>query len=253
VRIDARRLLFGVLIAGVAGGFMFLPALVYVGSFLSPSQIVPASAHVPPLLGEALWARAGGGTDSQLRPINPFTLARMAGCHILAETTNDDQTQRDAQHDECMKLMPGVEAVGYVSTLHLQSMGVWQDPRVPFVQIATMTKMSDHWTRAELVDTLAERAEFASGIRGVDQASRAYFGTTASELTVAQAALLAGMAGNRRLDPWCDPASAAKVRQRMLTRMLDNRAIDDATFEAADRSDLGLAVSPPEGHRPCRD
>lgn len=251
MRIDARRTFVGLLIAGVAGGFLFLPAIVYVGTFLSPSQIAPSTTPVPPLMADALWARAGGGTDSQLRPLNPFTLGRMAACHILAETTHDEQSQREVQHQECMKLMPGVEAVGYVSSLHLRSVGVWQDPRVPFVQIATMTRMSDTWTREQLVDTLAERAEFPGGFRGIDNAARHYFDKAPAELTVAQAALLAGMAGDRRVDPWCEPVAAASTRRRILERMHDSLAIDDATLDAANKADLGITSSPPEGHKPC--
>jgi len=251
VRIDARRTFVGLLIAGVAGGFLFLPAIVYVGSFLA-SPIAPSKTPVAPLLGDALWAKANGGRATTLEPINPFTLGRMAACHILAETTNDERAAQDAQHDECMKLMPGVQAVGYVSSIHLRSQGVWQDPRVPFVQIATMTRMSDKWTRTDLIDTLAERAEFPDGSLGVEQSARSYFGRSAAELNVAQAALLAAMVAERRVDPWCDPPAAARLRQRILDRMHDNLAIDDAAFASASQAALGITATPPENHKPCK-
>ena len=250
MRIDARQTVIGLVIAGVAGGFLFLPAVVYLGTFLSPNTITPATAHVAPLLGDALWARAGGGRDSQLQQLNPFTIGRMASCHLWAETI-DDRAAAETQHEECMKLMPGVQAIGYVSSLHLQSQGVWQDPRVPFVQIATMTRVTDKWTRTELIDTLAERAEFGNGIHGVSRAAQYYFGRSTSDVTVPQAALLAAMTGDRRLDPWCDPEGAATARRRILARMRDNLAIDGATLESADRSDLGLINPPPDGHKPC--
>lgn len=250
MRIDARQTIIGLLIAGVAGGFLLLPAVVYLGTFLSPTTITPATTHVPPLLGDALWARAGGGRDSQLQQLNPFTIGRMASCHLWAETI-DDRVEAEAQHEECMKLMPGVQAIGYISTLHLQSEGVWQDPRVPFVQLATMTRVTERWTRAELIDTLAERGEFGNGIHGVEHAAQTYFGIAASELTVAQAALLAAMTGDRRLDPWCSPEDAAAARRRILIRMRENAAIDEAAFTSTDRSGLGLTSAAPEGHKPC--
>lgn len=250
MQIDARKTFVGLLIAGVAGGLLLLPAVVYLGNFLSPAQITPATTHVPPLIGDALWARAGGGRDSRLQQLNPFTIGRMASCHLWAETL-DDRAESEAQHEKCMQLMPGVQAVGYISTLHLQSEGVWQDPRVPFVQLATMTRVTDRWTRAELIDTLAERGEFGDGIRGVERAAQSYFGLPARQVTVAQAALLAAATGDRRLDPWCHPEAAADARRRILTRMRDNAAIDDAAFESADRSALGLLATPPEGHQPC--
>ena len=49
--------------------------------------------------------------------------------------------ERDAEHDECFKLIPAVQAIEYLATVHMRSEGVWQDPRVPFVQIAMVTKM----------------------------------------------------------------------------------------------------------------
>ena len=58
MRFDRRTLFFGLLFAGVAGGFLLLPAVSLVGSLLAPSQPEPATTHVPPLLGEAIWARA---------------------------------------------------------------------------------------------------------------------------------------------------------------------------------------------------
>ena len=150
-----------------------------------------------------------------------------------------------------MKLMPAVEAVGYLSTVHMRSEGVWQDPRVPFVQIATMTKLSGTWTRAELLDTLAERGEFGPVFQGAEAAARGYFGIAEDQLTLSQAAMLAGLMGNRRIDPWCSPAAIADRRRKVLELMRDNLDIDDAAFEAASRSDLGL-VDPPSAHPPCK-
>jgi membrane peptidoglycan carboxypeptidase len=132
---------------------------------------------------------------------------------------------------------------------------VWDDPRVPFVQFATMSKVSDTWTRAQLVDTLALRAEFGFGFIGVDQAARGYFGKSANELTLPQAALLASVLGDRRVgpgefDPWCDPTSAADRRRGILDRMRDNLVINDAAYESANRSGLGLGDRPP-GYEAC--
>ncbi|MEO7156606.1 MAG: transglycosylase domain-containing protein [Vicinamibacterales bacterium] len=251
MQIDRRRLVLGILGAAVAGAFLLLPALSLVGSLLAPSQPKPATTHVPMLLGEAIWARGLGGRATELQPLNPFTIARMASCHLLAERS-DDQNERNAQHDECFKLIPAVQAIGYLATVHMRSEGVWQDPRVPFVQIATVTKLSSTWTRAELLDTLAERGEFPLGFVGVESASRGYFGRSAAELALPQAALLGSMIGENRIDPWCNADRAAALRRRVLERMRDNLAIDDAAMELANRSELGLSA-PPFSHKPCVD
>ena len=175
----------------------------------------------------------------------------MASCHLLAERF-DDQAARDAQHDECFKLIPAVQGIGYLASVHMRGDGVWQDPRVPFVQIAMMTKVSSTWTRAELLDTLAARGEFPLGFIGADSAARGYFGRSAADLALPQAALLGAMIGESRIDPWCNPEGAAALRRRVLSRMRENLAIDDAALEAANRAELGL-TTPPSNHKPCAD
>lgn len=250
MRIEPRRIATGLVLAGAAGALFFLPALAFIGDTFV-SHDVPAQTHVPALIGNAIWARANGGAATTLQPLNPFTVGRMAGCHVLAEVRNSERAAADAAHDDCMTLLPGIEAVGYLSSVHLRSEGVWQDPRVPFAQIATMTRTTGTWTREQLLDTLAERGEFAPGFIGVEQAALGFFKRSPADLTVAQAALIAALLGNQRLDPWCQPAAAALSRRRVLERMRKNGVIDDATFEDANRSELGL-IDPPPSHTPCK-
>lgn len=142
-----------------------LPAISFIGTLLLPTPLMPATEPAPALLGDAIWARANGGRAAELQPVNPFTIGRIASCHVLAERYQESEQDpaHEARHDECMQLMPAVEAVGYLSTLHMKSHGVWQDVRVPFVQIAMITRMSGKWTKAEVLNTLAARGEFGAG------------------------------------------------------------------------------------------
>jgi hypothetical protein len=249
VRIDPRRALTALVIAAVAGGFLLLPALYWVGSVLAPSFPAPATTQVPPLLSDAIWARANGGRATELRPFNPFTIGRMMSCHALAELTKEPP-ERDREHDECMTLLPGLEGIGYLANVHMQGEGVWQDPRVPFVAIATITRVTDTWTRAELINTLAARGEFTSHFIGADHAARGLFGRSPVDLTIAQTALVASLLGDRRADPWCSPEGAAGRRRRILERLRDNGVIDEAAYQAANTTELGL-VPPPPNHKPC--
>lgn len=242
MRLEARPVLIGLAIAGMAGAVLFLPTISFVGTMLLPNQPVPAVQQVPPLLGDAIWARTNGGRATALQPLNPFTIGRAASCHILAERFEPDE--RSAQHDECMKLLPGVQAVGYLSTVHMKSEGVWQDPRVPFVQIATMTRITGKWTKAELLATLAQRAEFGAGFIGAEAAARGYFGRSAEQLTLPQAAMIGAFTADARIDPWCNPEEAAGRRHRILAAMRDNQSIDEAAYQSADKTELGLADQP---------
>ena len=249
MRLEPRSLLVGLAIAGMAGAVLFLPAISFIGTMLLPNPPVPATQRVSPLLADAIWARTNGGRATELQPLNPFTIGRAASCHILAERF--ERSERSAQHDECMKLLPGLQAVGYLSTVHSKSEGVWQDPRVPFVGLATMTRITDKWTKAELLNTLAERGEFGVGLIGAEAASRGYFSRSADQLTLPQAAMIGAFTGDNRIDPWCDPEEAAVRRHRILVKMRENQAIDEAAFGAADKSELGLSPLP-ANHQPCK-
>jgi hypothetical protein len=44
--------------------------------------------------------------------------------------------------------------------------------------------------------------------------------------------------------------TAATMRRRILERMRDNLAIDEAATQSANRAELGLTVPPPT-HKPC--
>lgn len=249
MRIEPRQLASGLVLIALAGALFTLPAIVFIGDTFLPRHIEPAAAQVPPVVADALWAHAGGGRATELQPLNPFTVGHFAGCHLLAETRSDGAA-RIAEREKCMTVIPAFAAVGYLSAAHLRQEGVWQDPRVPFAQIATMTRMSGTWTRAQLIDTLAERAEFTQAFVGIEAASRGFFGHALSDLSLPHAALLAAMVGNRNFDPWCDARKAAALRRRVLEQMRDNGAIDDAALESADRADLGLGPAPAQ-HKTC--
>jgi len=247
VRLEEHRTLIVVIIAGVAGAILILPATYFLGLWLAPPRPVPATAHVSPLLGDAIWARAEGGRATELQPVNPISFVRMRVCRTMAAQT-DDLALRGVRRAECMKLLPAIQAVDYLSGVHIQdSNAATGGFREGLSQVATAAWMTRSWTKAELLDTIAERGDFGFGWRGADAASRGYFGREASALSLPDAALLAASIGDPHEDPWCNPAGALGRRRRILERMRDNDAIDRAAFEIAAQSDIGLG-EPPPGH-----
>ncbi len=71
-------------------------------------------------------------------------------------------------------------------------------------------------------------------ILGVGEASRFYFGKPVSEISVAQAAMLAGMIRSpNNYSPFVNPDLALKRRNTVLQLMLANRKIDQAAYEKA--------------------
>jgi membrane peptidoglycan carboxypeptidase len=88
-------------------------------------------------------------------------------------------------------------------------------------------------------------AYFGDGAYGIQSASRHYFSKDASELTVPEAALLAGLVKNPvGYDPTTFPDRALSRRNTVLNRMATLGDISQAEADQLAGSDLGLKVSP---------
>lgn len=250
---DGRRTRLGLGIAGVAAGILLLPSMYVLGLWLAPPRPVPSDAQVPALLADAIWASADGGRAAALQAINPVNLVDYGVCRILESRAEDPQRQAD-RRGECLRILPALPATAYLAGVHLRDSQVASTPAWAIQQWATAAWLTRSWTKAELVATLAERAEFGFGWRGVDAGARGYFGTIATTLSVPDAALLAALIGNGHIDrwrdPWCDPATATTTRGRVLERMRENLAIDEPAYRRALAAPIELAPAPPE-HRPC--
>jgi hypothetical protein len=251
VTFDPRRAFFGLVIAGVAGAILFPPAIYLVGLAVAPPRPVPAETNVPTLIAEAIWARANGGRATALTPITPVSMARFVACVAIEDFK--DTTPGDAQRvAACRGYMPALQGVEYLSGLHMRDANLDLSFREGLGRFSTTVWLTHSWTKADLLKTLASRADFGHGWRGVDAAARGYFGRDATELSVAQAALLAAFIGEHWQDPWCGPVGSARLRHRILERMRDNLVIDEATFNSADASSLDIGP-PPADHPPCPD
>lgn len=239
------------LIAGMLGGAAFFPAIYFVGLALAPPPPTATETAVPPLLADALWARAGGGRATQFVPITPFSMARFAAC-VAIEDLNDT-TPGDARRiAACQQHQPALPALEYFSRMHMRDANLPTSFREGLARMSTTIWVTHSFTKAEFLNTLAERGEVGPLFRGVPAAAQGYFGRSAAELTLTQAALIAALMGDRRTDPWCQPDAAASMRNGILERMRANGVITDADLRAASTAPLQLAPSP-EGRPHCRD
>jgi len=104
--------------------------------------------------------------------------------------------------------------------------------------------LSRHYTRDEILAIYLNRVYLGAGAYGVDAAAHLYFGVPATRLTLAQAAILAGLPkAPSSLNPLADPQAAANRAEDVLNAMLATGAItlDD---ETAAETQLGNAASP---------
>ncbi len=97
-------------------------------------------------------------------------------------------------------------------------------------------RLSVHRTREEVLRAYLDRVPQGNGLVGVETAAQAYFARPAARLSVAQAALLAGLASApERFDPLRRPERARERMRHVLACMVATGAVDaDTARRAAD-------------------
>ncbi|MFQ4148786.1 transglycosylase domain-containing protein [Arthrobacter sp. LAPM80] len=85
---------------------------------------------------------------------------------------------------------------------------------------------------------------FGNGTYGIEAASKLYFNTTAKNLTLPQAAALAGVVNSPSFyDPIAEPANVVNRRNEVLAKMLARQKISQNDYDAAIKTPLTLHVT----------
>ena len=112
--------------------------------------------------------------------------------------------------------------------------------------------LEQRWPKSRILEGYLNIAYFGNNAYGIGAAAQRYFGETVEQLTLPQAAVLAGLVqGPSQYDPLRHPQAAATRRTEVLARM---RQLGDitATQEAAARQTLGLHPTlPSPAADPC--
>jgi penicillin-binding protein 1A len=89
-------------------------------------------------------------------------------------------------------------------------------------------------SKAEILELYLNRVYFGSGAYGVEAAAQRYFGKSAKNVTIAEAAMLAGLVKSpTRLAPNRNPEGAEKRAQTVLTAMADAKFITEEQAQAS--------------------
>src|SRR5438874_9945224 len=95
------------------------------------------------------------------------------------------------------------------------------------------------FTKQQILELYINRIYFGSGCYGVETASQAYFGKSASTLSLPEAALLAGLIRSpNRFSPLRNPDGAAQQRDAVLDRMVELKKISIAQAQQAKSSHI---------------
>ncbi|HEX6445688.1 MAG TPA: transglycosylase domain-containing protein [Streptosporangiales bacterium] len=105
-------------------------------------------------------------------------------------------------------------------------------------------KLEQVYSKDEILSRYLNIAYFGSGAYGIETAAEHYFSTTASKLTLPQAALLAGIVRSPyAYDPTQHARTAKLRRDTVLQRMADTHVIGQAVADEAKKAPLGLKLT----------
>ena len=103
-------------------------------------------------------------------------------------------------------------------------------------------KLADKWSKRKILTTYLNQIYYGSQAYGVEAAAQTYFSKPAKKLTLAQAALLAGLPqAPSHYDPFANPRAARARRKQVLRAMLTTGVITKRQYRHAVRDhDLHL-------------
>jgi penicillin-binding protein 1A len=108
-------------------------------------------------------------------------------------------------------------------------------------EIALAMRIEGMYSKEEILELYLNKIYFGDGLYGAEAASRGYFGKSASELELSEAALLAGLVNAPSVNaPTVNLSRAVARRSLVLKAMLDQGIITDAAFERASQEKVAL-------------
>jgi penicillin-binding protein 1A len=106
-------------------------------------------------------------------------------------------------------------------------------------------QIEKRYTKNEIFTLYCNQMYFGHGVYGVQAASRLYFGKAAKDLTLEEAALIAGiLQGNVRQSPYVNMDAALRRRNYTLNRMAEVGYISSEEAEAAKKNPILLRGEP---------
>ncbi|MBT6718032.1 MAG: penicillin-binding protein [Nitrospina sp.] len=110
-----------------------------------------------------------------------------------------------------------------------------------FKELLMAFQIETSFPKSAILEAYSNLVYFGNGAYGVDEASRVYFGKRAKDLTLLQAAMLAGsIRSPNKFNPFNDRVLAMRRAKTVLARMVHEGFIDKHQKGHALNSDLGL-------------
>jgi penicillin-binding protein 1A len=108
-------------------------------------------------------------------------------------------------------------------------------------EIFLALEIEKHFSKEQIMNLYLNRVYFGAGFYGAQAASRGYFGKDVADLNLGECATLAGLLKNpNNLSPWGNRQACIDGRNFVLSRMLDQKMIDQATYNNEIASNLAV-------------
>jgi 1A family penicillin-binding protein len=108
-------------------------------------------------------------------------------------------------------------------------------------EVILASRIERQYSKHDILELYVNRVYFGDGLWGIEAASLGYFGKHAADLTLPEAALLAGLVKSpSTLAPTTSLDKAARRRNVVLQTMLDAKLIDRPTWERARKARVEL-------------
>lgn len=104
-------------------------------------------------------------------------------------------------------------------------------------------ELEKEFSKSQIMEFYCNSNYYNNGCYGVEAASKYYFGKTAKQVSLAEAALLVGLSNNpEAYNPVTKPDAAVEKRHFVLTQMLEEGKITQEQFNVADAEELTLVL-----------
>ncbi len=122
-----------------------------------------------------------------------------------------------------------------------QSVGRQKTLRRKVKELLFAAQLERHFTKNEILELYLNKVYFGDGLYGAEAASRGFFAKHASELTLPEAALLAGLLkAPSSYAPTVDAKKAESRQGVVLRAMLDAKSIKKADYDEAMQADVTI-------------
>lgn len=107
------------------------------------------------------------------------------------------------------------------------------------LEVFVAERIERYYTKNKVLEMYLNRVYFGSGFYGVETAARGYFGKSARDLNLSEAATLCGLLRNpNSLSPWSNRKACIEARNFVLGRMHDQKMISREVYDKTLEQDL---------------